>query len=94
MDHPIKSLQKSNPFETLPDTYSCRMSASEIVEDLTKCFNPEKEIVKGQELQQIIVFYAEQTIEPVGWQALWIADSKTNSTLKERLTSPTLVEVC
>jgi hypothetical protein len=94
MDHPIKSLQKSNPLETLPDTYSCRMSASEIVEDLKKCFNPDKEIVKGQELQQIIVFYAEQTVEPVGWQALWVADSKTSSTLKERLRSPVLVEVC
>ncbi|EFX85735.1 hypothetical protein DAPPUDRAFT_313486 [Daphnia pulex] len=94
MDHPIKSLQKSNPLETLPDTYSCRMSVSEIVEDLKKCLNPENEFIKGQELQQIIVFYAEQTVEPVGWQALWIADSKTSSTLKERLKSPALIEVC
>lgn len=95
MDHPIKSLQgKTNVLETLPDTYSCRMSAAEIVEDLKRCFNPENEFVKGQELQQIIVYYAEQTVEPVGWQALWMSDSKTSSTLKAKFKSPMLVEVC
>ncbi|XP_057378525.1 protein nessun dorma-like [Daphnia carinata] len=93
MDHPIKSLQKTNILETLPDTYSCRMSAAEIVEDLKRCFNPENDFIKGQELQQIIVYYAEQAVEPVGWQALWMSDSKTSSSLKAKFKSPMLVEV-
>ena len=80
--------------ETLCENFPGRMNAKEIIHDLKKCFNPENEIVKGPELQQILVFYAEQTIEPAGWQALWVPDSKTSPLLKARLKSPKIVEVC
>ena len=79
--------------ETLAETFPGRMNLTEIIRDFKKCLNPENEFVKGPELQQIIVYYAEQTIEPAGWQALWICDANTNSSLKARLKSPQIVEV-
>ena len=79
--------------ETLPETFPARLSPSEIINELKKYLNPENEVVHGPELQQVIVYYAEQTIEPIGWQALWIYDSKSKSSLKPTLTSPSLVEV-
>lgn len=86
-------IQRGLMSNTLPETFPGRMSASEIAQDLKNCLNPEKELIKGSELQQVIVYYAEQTVEPVGWQALWMSDSKTSSSLKMRLRSPVMVEV-
>ena len=86
-------MEPVNNMETLSETFPGRMSAAEIIHDFKKYFNPENEIVKGSELQQIVVFYAEQTIEPAGWQALWVPDSKTSPPLKARLKSPQIVEV-
>ncbi|XP_059352802.1 uncharacterized protein LOC132088278 [Daphnia carinata] len=73
--------------------HSCRMIAAQIVEDLKRCFDLENDFIKGQELQQIIVYYAEQTLEPVGWKALWMSDSNTSSNLKAKFVSSILVEV-
>lgn len=84
---------KNLHLETLSESFPARMSVPEILQDLKKCFNSENEIIQGSELQQVIIFYAEQTIEPIGWQAVWICDSKTNPSLKLRLNSPSLVEV-
>lgn len=85
----IKSLQ----VETLPETFPNRMSAADIVEDLRKTLNPGNFSVKGSELMQMLVGYAELAVEPAGWQALWRPDSRTKPNLKNRLHSMTIVEV-
>lgn len=85
----IKSLQ----VETLPETFPNRMNAAEIVQDLRNTLNPDNFCVRGSELMQILVGYAELAVEPVGWQALWRVDSKTKPELRDKLHSPTLVEV-
>lgn len=86
---PIRNPQ----LETMPETFPGRMNSSEILNDLKKCLNPECEVIHGSELQQILIYYAEQTIEPVGWQALWMSDSKTSASLKLRIPNASLVEV-
>ena len=85
----IKSLQ----LETLSEDYPGRLSAQEIIEDLSNRLNPEKYSISGSELHQVCVYFAEQHVEPVGWQALWRCDSRTEPSIKEKLKSPTLVEV-
>jgi hypothetical protein len=79
--------------ETMPETYPGRKSATEIVEDVRKSLNPDNLPVRGCDLLQLLIGYAEQAIEPVGWQAVWRCDSKTNLELKNTLNSPALVEV-
>lgn len=78
--------------ETLPETYPGRVSAEAIVEDIRQSLNPENIPITGCELHHLWIGYAEHTVEPVGWQALWRATSKTNHVLEEKLCSPALVE--
>jgi len=85
----IKTLQ----LETLTEDYPGRLSAPEIIEDLSVSLNPERYSVSGSELHKVCVYFAEQAVEPVGWQALWRCDSKTRPSLNRKLNSPSLVEV-
>ena len=80
--------------ETLAETYPGRVPAEAIVADIRHSLNPENVPITGCELHHLWIGYAEHTVEPVGWQALWRATSKTNHTLEEKLNSPALVEVC
>lgn len=79
--------------ETMAETYPGRHSAMEIIEDLRHTLNPDDILVNGSELPQLWIGYAEQSIEPAGWQALWRSDRNTSTQLKEKLLSPSLVEV-
>jgi len=86
-------LMKSLPLETLNEDYPGHLTALEIIEDLSQSLNPENFSVSGSELLKACVYFAEQTVEPVGWQALVRYDSNAFPSLKEKLNSPTLVEV-
>ena len=55
----IKSLQ----IETLAENYPGRMNASEIVQDFKQSLNPDNFCIKGCELHQTLVCYAEENIE-------------------------------
>ena len=85
----IKTLSE----ETLAETYPGPVTAEELVDDLSQSFNPDGLVIKGHELPQILICYAEQTIEPVGWQAIWRCGARTLARLSNSLSSPALVEV-
>ena len=55
----IKSLQ----IETLAENYPGRMNASELVQDIKQSLNPDNFCIKGSELHQTLVCYAEENIE-------------------------------
>lgn len=55
----IKSLQ----IETLTENYPGRMNASDIVQDIKQSLNPDNFCIKGSELHQTLVCYAEENIE-------------------------------
>lgn len=86
-------LSKSPQFEVLTENFPGRLSAKEIIEDLRVSLNPEKYSISGSELHKACVYFAEQTVEPAGWQALWYLDSRTHPSFKGELHSPALVEV-
>ena len=54
---------KSFQLETLAGNYPGRMSASAIVKDIRDSLNPDDYCIKGSELNQALVNYAEQHIE-------------------------------
>lgn len=91
----MEGSKSEESFETLPETYPGGMSAAEIISDLRHSLNPDKFNIRGSELQQLLVSYAEQHIEPAGWQALFRRDPKIPSTLSmsNNLSSPAVVEV-
>lgn len=88
-------MDDTNKVETLPESYPGGMGALEIISDLKECLNPEKFSICGSELQQLLVYYTEQFVEPGGWQALWRKEGKksTEEFKTGHLTSPALVEV-
>ena len=55
----IKSLQ----IETLLENYPGRMNFSEIIQDLKQSLNPDNFCIKGSEIHQALVYYAQQHIE-------------------------------
>lgn len=79
--------------DTLPETYPGGMNSADIISDLKHSFNPEKFNIRGSELQQMLIFYAEQYVEPGGWQAVWRRDPKTPEPSKTDLSGPAFVEV-
>ena len=87
-------MESGKTVDTLPETYPGGMCASEIISDLKQSFNPDKFSFKGSELTQLLVSFAEQHVEPAGWQALYRKDFKSPATaLTSKIASPAVVEV-